>query len=151
MFSDFLKRLTAPASDRPNAGRLGADDARLALTALLVRAARTDGVYDPGEVARIDRILAARYGLDAAGAQALRTQGEHIEAEAPDTVRFTRAIKDAVAYEDRAAVVESLWQVVLADGVRDDAENAMLRMTASLLGVNDVDSALARQRAQAAQ
>ena len=71
--------------------------------------------------------------------------------DSPDTVRFTRAIKDAVAYEDRAAVVESLWQVVLADGVRDDAENAMLRMTASLLGVNDVDSALARQRAQAAQ
>lgn len=151
MFSDFIKRLTAPASDRPDAGRLSSDDARLALTALLVRAARTDGVYDPGEVARIDRILTARYGLDTAGAQALRTQGEQIESEAPDTVRFTRAIKDAVPYEDRTAVIESLWQVVLADGVRDDAEDAMLRMTANLLGVNDMDSARARQRVEAAR
>jgi uncharacterized tellurite resistance protein B-like protein len=146
MLSSFIKRLTAPAT-----APMGSDDARLALTALLVRAARTDGVYDPGEVARIDRILIARYGLSPAEAQTLRTQGEQVEAEAPDTVRFTRAIKDAVAYEDRAAVVESLWQVVLADGVRDDAEDAMLRMTASLLGVNDMDSARARQRAEAAR
>ncbi|MEB8385928.1 TerB family tellurite resistance protein [Rhodobacteraceae bacterium KMM 6894] len=146
MLSDFIKRLIAPAT-----APLGDDDARLALTALLVRAARTDGVYDPGEVARIDSILIARYGLSGADAAHLRTQGEQVEAEAPDTVRFTRAIKDAVAYEDRIAVVESLWQVVLADGVRDNAEDAMLRMTASLLGVNDVDSARARQRAEAAR
>jgi uncharacterized tellurite resistance protein B-like protein len=87
-----------------------------------------------------------RYGLSASGAAELMTQAEALEAEAPDTVRFTRAIKDAVAYEDRMAVIEALWKVVLADGVREAEEDALMRMVASFLGINDRDSALARQR-----
>jgi uncharacterized tellurite resistance protein B-like protein len=54
-----------------------------------------------------------------------------------------------VPFEDRAAVVEALWAVVLADGRRDHEEDGFLRMTARLLGINDRDSALARQRAEA--
>ena len=99
---------------------------------------------------RIDRILRTRYGLDVCGAILLREQAEALEAEAPDTVRFTRAIKDAVPYENRMGVVEALWQVVLADGERDAAEDALLRLSTNLLGVSDVDSARARQRAEKA-
>ncbi len=54
----------------------------------------------------------------------------------PDTVRFTRAIKDAVPYEARAAVVESLWQVALADGARDAGEDALIRLAIKFLGIN---------------
>ena len=141
MFADFLKRITAP-----DPAPLPDEDARLALTALLVRIARSDGDYASDEVARIDRITAQRYGLSPFEATKLRGDAETLEAEAPDTVRFTRAIKDVVAYEDRIGVIEALWSVVLADGVREDEENALLRLAASLLGVNDRDSALARQR-----
>jgi uncharacterized tellurite resistance protein B-like protein len=42
-------------------------------------------------------------------------------------------------------VVRDLWAVVLADGTRDAEENSMMRLLANLLGVNDRDSALARQ------
>jgi uncharacterized tellurite resistance protein B-like protein len=143
MFADFLKRLTAPQPDPLTEG-----DARLALTALLVRVARADGAYDPEEQDRIDRITAARYALSPFEATALRKEAETLESEAPDTVRFTRAIKDAVAYEDRIAVIESLWQVVLADGVREAEEDALLRLVSGFLGINDRDSALARQRVQ---
>ncbi len=146
MFAQLLKRLMgetpAPLEDT---------DARLALTALLVRLARSDGEYARVEVARIEQIIAARYGLDADAANELRHDAELFEATAPDTVRFTRAIKEAVPYEDRAAVVEAAWAVVLADGQRADEEGSLMRMIASLLGVNDRDSALARQRAQTAQ
>lgn len=141
MFADFLKRLT-----QPSPAPLSEFDARLALAALLVRVARADNDYAPEEKARIDRILAARFNLDGAASAALRAEAEALEAEAPDTVRFTRAIKDAVAYEDRLGVIEALWSVVLADGARDDHEDALLRMVANLLGVNDRDSNLARQR-----
>ncbi len=144
MIANILKRLNG-ADPTP----MTETDARLALAALLVRAARTDGYYAPAEIDRIDRILAARYSLSTEAAAELRREGEETEEGAPDTVRFTRAIKEAVPYEDRTKVVEALWQVVLADGDRADPENALLRMTASLLGVNDVDSASARQRVQA--
>jgi uncharacterized tellurite resistance protein B-like protein len=80
----------------------------------------------------------------------LRREAEQLESEAPDTVRFTRAIKDAVPYEDRLYVIETLWQVVLADGLRSQEEDALLRMVANFLGIEDRDSALARQKAMGA-
>lgn len=145
MFRDFLSRLTRPDPDPLDDG-----DARLALTALLVRIARADNDYAASERDRIDRVAAARYGLSPFEAAALRQRAEALEAEAPDTVRFTRAIKDAVPYEARRAVVEAAWSVALADGTRAKEEDALLRLVASLLGVNDRDSALARQKAAGA-
>ena len=141
MFADFLRRLTAPEPQQ-----LSDPDARLALGALLVRLARADEVYTEEERARIDRVLAQRYGLSPFEAAALRAEAEQLEAEAPDTVRFTRAIKAAVPYEDRIGVIEALWEVVLADGTRDDDEDALLRMVAPMLGISDPDSARARRR-----
>lgn len=141
MFGDFLRRLTAPDPEP-----MSQPDASLALAALLVRIARTDGDYAQAEIDRIDRLLASRYGLSPFEASKLRTEAETLESEAPDTVRFTRAIKDAVPYENRKEVVETLWEIVLADGVRDDDEDALMRLVAPMLGVNDMDSNLARQR-----
>ena len=143
MIDAFLRRLTAPDPDP-----LTGDDARLAMAALLVRIARADGDYHRDEISRIDRLLAKRYGLGPFEVASLRKEAEALEHEAPDTVRFTRAIKDAVPYEEREHVVESLWEIVLADGERDHEEDAMMRLVAPMLGINDRDSALARQRAQ---
>lgn len=137
MFAELIRRLTDPAP-----APLRDTDARLALGALLVRLARADGDYSSAEVARIDAILANRYGLS--DPIALRRDCEALEKEAPDTVRFTRAIKDAVAYEDRRAVIAAMWDIVLADGERDDAENSLMRMIAPMLGVTDQDSNAAR-------
>jgi uncharacterized tellurite resistance protein B-like protein len=141
MFADFLKRLNDPAP-----ARVSQTDARLALTALMVRVARADNVYSPDERRHILGIITTRYGLDDDARDALLADAERLESEAPDTVRFTRAIKDAVAYEDRIAVIEALWQVVLADGTRAKEEDALLRLVANLLGITDMDSAQARQR-----
>jgi len=142
MFAKLLSGLMAPdPAPLPDA------DARLALAALLVRVARSDGDYAPAEIDRIDRILMRRYALSPFEATALRRAAETLESEAPDTVRFTRAIKDAVPYDDRLAVIRALWEVVLADGVRDDDENSLMRMVANLLGIADRDSNMARQQA----
>ena len=130
----------------PQAEPLHDDDARLAMTALLVRLARADNEYAAAEIHRITQVIMSRYELAEPEAIALRETAETLEQEAPDTVRFTRAIKDRVAYEDRIAVVEALWQVALADGNRDAEEDALLRLVVSLLGVTDVDSASARRR-----
>ncbi|MEM6887213.1 MAG: TerB family tellurite resistance protein [Pseudomonadota bacterium] len=146
MFADFLKRLTQPEPDA-----LPDEDARLALTALLVRIARADNEYSDREKNRIDQINTTRYGLGPGAAGALRAEAEALEAEAPDTVRFTRAIKEAVPYEDRCSVVRALWAVVLADGERAQEEDALVRMASNFLGVSDRDSALARQQVDTSQ
>jgi len=132
MFGELFKRLTAP-----DPAPLTDDDARVALGALLVRLARADGQYDADEVAQIDAILMTRYGLADFEAADLRARCEVAEAEAPDTVRFTKSIKDAVPYEDRESVIEAMWSVALTDGERDRHEDALLRMVAPMLGVSD--------------
>ncbi|WP_128514077.1 TerB family tellurite resistance protein [Tabrizicola thermarum] len=140
---DLFRRLLAPEP-----ARLPEPDAQLALATLLVRIARTDGLYAAEEVERIDRALSRRYGLDPFAAARLRTEAEALEAEAPDTVRFTRALKEAVPLEDRAELMTALWSVALADGLREAHEDRLLRLVANLLGLSDVDSALARQKAE---
>ena len=142
---ELLRRLLAPEP-----ASLTEPDAQLALAALLVRIARTDGLYAAEEVERIDRVLAHRHGLDPFAAASLRVEAEALEAEAPDTVRFTRALKEAVALEHRAELMVALWSVALADGLREAHEDRLMRLVANLLGLTDVDSALARQKAERA-
>ena len=142
---DLLRRLLAPAP-----APLTEPDARLALAALLVRIARTDGLYAVEEVERIDRVLAVRHGLDPFAAAKLRTEAEDVETEAPDTVRFTRALKEAVPVGDRSDLMTALWSVALADGLREAHEDQLLRLVSNLLGLTDVESALARQTAERA-
>lgn len=145
MIADILRSLLAPAPPR-----LPEPDARLALAALLVRVARSDGLYAEEEVRRIETILMQRHKIGPFEAARLRSEAEDLESQAPDTVRFTRALKAAVPLEDRAALLQALWSVALADGLRDADEDQMLRLLANLLGLTDVDSGLARQRAEQA-
>ena len=142
MFERLLSCLLAPYP-----ARLPEPDARLALAALMVRVARSDGSYGADEIAQIDRVLAAQHRLSPFAAAGLRSEAEALEAEAPDTVRFTRALKAATAHEDRADLLQAMWSVALADGIRDAHEDRLLRMVGNLLGLTDVESAQARQRA----
>ena len=145
MFENFLRRLLAP---EPPA--LPEAEAHLALAALLVRAARTDGLYAAEEVERIDRVLMQDLSIGPFEAARLRAEAEVLEAEAPDTVRFTRALKAATALEDRARLVQALWSVALADGLREAEEDRLMRLVANLLGLSDVENAQARQAAERA-
>ncbi|MBU2982758.1 TerB family tellurite resistance protein [Lentibacter algarum] len=142
MIKGLFDRLLGTTEDSPRD-----EDARLAMIAVLVRIARADHDYAEVEKLRIDAISQARYGLDKSAAMALRAEAELLEAEAPDTVRFTRVIKEAVPYDERQAVLQTMWSVVLADNTRDTHEDVLMRMVANLLGVSDRDSALARQQA----
>jgi uncharacterized tellurite resistance protein B-like protein len=142
MLQDLIRRLSGPPAREP----LDPADARLAMAALMVRISRTDGSYSAAERQRIDAMLMARYRLDAAAAARVRAEAEIAEEGAQDTVQFTRLVKEAVPYEERTGVVETLWRIAADGGINAD-EHGLMRLVASLLGVSDVDSGLARQRA----
>ncbi|WP_347139064.1 TerB family tellurite resistance protein [Paracoccus sp. SSK6] len=148
MFRNLLNRLF---SEDRYPKPLATEDAEIAVAALLVRVARADDHYNAAEKARIDQVLAQLHGLGMADAAERRSAAEMIEAEAPDTVRFTRLIKDRVSLEDRTAIIGAMWEISLADNHRAANEETAIRLVAGLLGVTDRDSALQRQRVAGAR
>ena len=130
-----------------NVSQLEPDDARLAITALMIRVARSDDDYSKAELNNIISLISARFKLSNDEANELIKEAELVEEQAPDTVRFTKSIKSAIDFDDRIAIIEDLWSVVLTDSFRDTNEDALIRTVVSLLGVSDKDTAFARQRA----
>ena len=108
MFRNLLPRLFG---ETPPETGLSADDAEMAVAALLVRIARADNHYTQAEKARIDALLGRRQGLTPALASDRRAAAEMLEAEAPDTVRFTRAVKERIPLDQRRSVIAAMWSV----------------------------------------
>ncbi len=142
---DVLKRLLNASESEPAAP----EDARAAIAAVLVMAARADDHYADAEKAMIDQLLTARFKLTPEEALKLRAEGEEAEAESIDHYQFTRAIKQAVPHDERVAIVEGLWRVILADDSRDAHEDALMRQLVDRLGLDPVESALARRKVAA--
>lgn len=120
----------------------------LALGALLVEAAHRDGSYDDVERQTILAILKRERSTTDIDAEALLREAEAEQRKAIDLFRFTHAIKESTPFEDRVGVIEDLWEVILSDGSRHNAEDGMVRSVCGLLGVPDRESGLARARVQ---
>ena len=144
MFNDLLRRLTAP-----HPAPLPELDGRLALGAMLVRVAKSDGSYAVEEIQRIDRILAQTYELNPVEAARLRADSERLETVAPEDGRFTDAVRACTDKEDREAILVELWQVILADGVERIEEDTYLHRAAERLGLDE--AAIERAHKEAAQ
>jgi uncharacterized tellurite resistance protein B-like protein len=126
--------------------KLNEEDEKIALAALCVRIAKSDNQYDSIEISSIDTELSQHFSLSLADAAVLRQQAEKLEEEAPDTVRFTKAIKEKIDLDKRRKILETLWKITLADGKREAEEDSLIRLISSLLGLTDIESARARQK-----
>ena len=141
----MFERLFPRRAPTPNP--LPQPNAQLALGALLVRVAFADKHYQASEVGQIDRILSATFNLKPLDAAKLRATCEALERHAPGTAEFAEILKDEIPYEDRKALADAMWSVALADGERDDEEEAMLQDIENALGLSAQDIAAARQTA----
>lgn len=142
---EAFKRLLNATEAEPAAP----EDARAAIAAVLVMAARADDHYADAEKRMIDAVLTQRFKLTSEEAMALRAEGEAAEEESIDLFQFTRAIKLAVPHDERVAVVEGLWRVILADEQRDAHEDALMRQLVDRLGLAPMDSVRARRKVAA--
>lgn len=143
---DALRSFLAGLRDDATAS--AADDPALAVTALLVHVVGIDGVVEGAERTALERIVAARWGLDAAGARRLVTEAAAAEREAVDLYRFTSLLKRRLDEAGRLAVVEMLWEVVLADGDLHEFEDNVVWRVAELLGVGTRDRVLLRKKVE---
>ena len=147
MLDKILSRLSGKP-DAPATPEDAADDLQRAVAALFVEAARADENYEQGEKALIDKSLAAKFSLSLEEAAALRAKGEEAQSAATDIQRFTRRAKE-LSKEEKVALIEGLWEVILSDGERDSFEDTLMRRICGLIYVDDRVSGEARQRVEA--
>jgi uncharacterized tellurite resistance protein B-like protein len=112
------------------------DDYRLAAAALLVHAAAIDGEMSQSERDKLHAVIMKRFSLDAAATDELIDKATAAEHEAVDLYHFTHLLNRVLDEEGRAKVVEMMWEIVYADGRRDELEDNLLWRAADLLGVS---------------
>ncbi len=133
---------------KEGAGASEENELQLAVAALLVEAARADDHYEEREKVVIDSALAATFELSVDDAKALRAAGETAQGNALDIQRFTRVAKQ-LSHEEKITFVEQLWEIVLADAVRDPFEDTLIRRICGLIYLEDRESGAARARVAA--
>ena len=143
---DKIKALLSQHGLKPPATGETFSERDIAVAALLLEAASTDGDYAAGEHGELPGLLARKLGLTPEQATALLSAARARQREAVELFKFTDAVKRAMNEEERGGVVEMLWEVVYADGVLDPFEDRLIRSVAALLHVPDRIRAEARQR-----
>lgn len=125
------KFLGAPAAEAPD------EDARirLATAVLLVEISRADFEEQPEEAEAIERLLSQHFSLDAAESEILVEQARTESDRSVSLHDYTRTLHDTLTEKEKAAVVELLWEVALADDELDKYEDYLLRKIAELLYV----------------
>ena len=141
MFNEIKKFFGNPEKENENS-------AEIILASLFVRVAKVDFDYSSNEIEFIDNLLMKRFSRTKDEAVNIRIKAEIVEQETTDTVQLTKIIKSEIPYEKRQELAVDLWSLVLTDNVRSPEENNFMRLCVKLIGVNDVESAQARNAAK---
>jgi uncharacterized tellurite resistance protein B-like protein len=146
MFEAFRNFVAEFVDDGKHPGQFADNDYRLAAAALLVHAATIDGDVTDSERDKLHAVVKKRFALDDASVDELVDKATQAEHEAVDLYRFTSLLNRMLDEEGRARVVEMMWEIVYADGRRDELEDNLLWRAADLLGVSQRERIALRQR-----
>jgi uncharacterized tellurite resistance protein B-like protein len=136
MFEAFKNFISEFADGTKHPSQFADDDYRLAAAALLVHAAAIDGDMSDSEGATLRAVLKKNFALDDAATAELIEKATVVERESVDLYHFTHQLNRSLNEAGRARIVEMMWQIVYADGKRDELEDNLVWRAADLLGVS---------------
>jgi uncharacterized tellurite resistance protein B-like protein len=136
MFESFKNFVAEFVDGEKHPSQFADNDYRLAAVALLVQAATVDGDMSSSERDKLHAVVKRRFNLEDALADELIEKATQAEHEAVDLYHFTSLLNRSLDDDGRAKVVEMMWEIVYADGRRDELEDNLLWRAADLLGVS---------------
>jgi uncharacterized tellurite resistance protein B-like protein len=146
MFEAFKHFVTDFVDGGKHPSQFADDDYRLAAAALLVHTAAIDGEVSQTERDKLRAIIKQRFALSDSATAELIERATEAEHEAVDLYHFTHLLNRALDEEGRAKVIEMMWEIVYADGQRDELEDNLLWRASDLLGVSPRERIELRQR-----
>ena len=142
---DLFESFTAPQAAGPDPGSL-----QLACAVLLVEVMRADPQVAPAERQVVLDALRQRFPMGEAELAELIALADEASRSASDFHQFTSEINRALDQPAKVAVVETMWQVALADGHLDAHENHVISRISGLLHVTHGEYIAAKLRAREA-
>jgi uncharacterized tellurite resistance protein B-like protein len=146
MFESFKNFVSEFVDGEKHPSKFEDNDYRLAAAALLVHAAVIDGEISQSERDRLRAVIKQSFGLDDETTNELITKATAAEQESVDLYHFTRLLNRSLDESGRARVIEMMWEIVYADGQRDELEDNLLWRAADLLGVSPRERIELRRR-----
>jgi uncharacterized tellurite resistance protein B-like protein len=146
MFESFKSFIAEFVDGKKHPDQFAEDDYRLAAAAMLVHAAAIDGEMSQSERDKLHAVIKQRFALDDATTDELITKATAAEHEAVDLYHFTHQLNRALDDDGRAKIVEMMWEIVYADGQRDELEDNLVWRAADLLGVSAHERIALRRR-----
>ena len=124
----FFHARLAPSNEAQQPDRVA-----IAACALLLEVAHADG-FGPEESERIQRAVREELLMPEEDVREVLRLAEEQRRESVDLYQFTRLVAEHFTPEQRRRLVETIWEVVYADGTLSTAENSLARRVAGLLG-----------------
>ncbi len=146
MFESFRNFVADFVEGDKHPSQFADNDYRLAAVALLVHAAAIDGDMSQSERDKLHAVVKRRFALDDKLTGELIDKATQAEHESVDLYHFTSLLNRVLDEEGRARIVEMMWEIVYADGRRDELEDNLLWRAADLLGVSSRERIELRQR-----
>ncbi len=146
MFESFKNFISEFVDGDKHPSQFADDDYRLAAAALLVHAATIDGEMSQSESDKLQALLKKNFSLDDAATAELIGKATAVERESVDLYHFTHQLNRSLNEAGRARIIEMMWEIVYADGRRDELEDNLLWRAADLLGVSPQERIALRRR-----
>src|SRR3984957_15003052 len=146
MFKSFRSFISDFVDGEKHPSQFAEDDYRLAAGGLLVHAAAIDGEMLQSERDKLHAVIKQRFALDDASTDELIEKATAAEHESVDLYHFTHLLNRALDEVGRAKIVEMMWEIVYADGQRDELEDNLAWRAADLLGVSANERIALRHR-----
>jgi uncharacterized tellurite resistance protein B-like protein len=146
MFESFKSFISEFVDGDKHPSQFADDDYRLAAAALLVHAATIDGEMSQSEGDKLSALLKKNFTLDDAATAELIEKATAVERESVDLYHFTHQLNRSLNEAGRARIIEMMWEIVYADGRRDELEDNLLWRAADLLGVSPQERIALRRR-----
>jgi uncharacterized tellurite resistance protein B-like protein len=134
-----------------SATQVAQDESRaiqIATAALLVEMLRMDSEFEPAEREAVLGAVRSKFGLSAEEANHLFALAEAESRQATDYFQFTSLLNQHFDAEQKAKVIEHMWQVAYADAELSAWEQHLVRKIAALLHVPDSTYIAAKMRAK---
>lgn len=122
------------------------DDNLMIISGILVETAAVDGKIDKSEISQIKNTLINFFEISEEKLDNIVNKSL-MKADEPNSLHyFTSRINKEFEYNKKIKLLETLWEIVLADGKIHDFESNLIRRLSGLLYISDVDCGNAKKK-----